>query len=152
MMPHEYIQKLLADRLRGNETLLAAGVTVLEQNSQDLAFMLEKEDAAVSAPVAVVTCDKMRKARTSPRVWELECAVMVTETAPTNRERTGFLTALDVAFLAAELLDGMEGVHQTGDVTHTTPGDGILEAEARFACRVTYEDNEEQETDNGENN
>ena len=42
MRPHHYIQKLMADALRANETLREAGVTVLEQNSQELAFLLKK--------------------------------------------------------------------------------------------------------------
>ena len=152
MKPHGYIQKVLADVLRANEELTGAGVTVLEQNSQELAFMLEKESSAFDAPVAVVTCDKMRKLHSAPAEWELECSVLVTEVVPTNREREHHMTALDVAFAAAETLDALDGVHLTGEVTHSTPGDGILEAEARFAARVTYNENEEQGEDNGENN
>ncbi len=136
MKPHEYIQKLLADALRADEELTGAGVYVFEQNSQDLAFMLEKESSAFDAPVVVVTCDKMRKLHSAPAEWELECSVLVTEVVPTNRERERYMTALDVAFAAAEALDALGGVHLTGDVTHSTPGDGILEAEAKFACRV----------------
>ena len=137
MKQHEYIQKLLADALRADGELSDAGVTVLEQNSQDLAFMIEKEDSIIDAPVAVVTCDKARKIHSAPPEWELECSVMVTEAVPTNRTRGRYMTALDVAFLAADLLDALEGVHLKDDVTHTTPGDGILQAEAKFACRVT---------------
>ena len=138
MKPHEYIQKLLADALREDEELSAADVYVFEQNSQDLAFMLEKENSSFDAPVAVVTCDKARKLHSAPPEWELECSVMVTEVVPTNRTRPhGHMTALDVAFAAADLLDALEGVHLKDDVTHTTPGDGILEAVAKFACRVT---------------
>lgn len=136
MKPHEYIQKMLADTLRACEELGAAGVYVFEQNSQELAFMLEKESSAFDAPVAVVTCDKMRKLHSAPAEWELECSVLVTEVVPTNRERGQFMTALDVAFAAAEALDALDGVHLTGNVTHSTPGEGILEAEAKFACRV----------------
>ena len=39
MRPHHYIQKLMADALRADETLRAAGVEVLEQDSQALAFL-----------------------------------------------------------------------------------------------------------------
>ena len=137
MKQHEYIQKLLADALRADGELSDAGVTVLEQNSLDLAFMIEKKDSSIDAPVAVVTCDKARKIHSAPPEWELECSVMVTEAVPTNRTRGRYMTALDVAFLAADLLDALEGVHLKDDVTHTTPGDGILQAEAKFACRVT---------------
>ena len=143
MKTHEYIQKLLADALREDEELTGAGVYVFEQNSQDLAFMLEKESSAFDAPVVVVTCDKMRKLHSAPAEWELECSVLVTEVVPTNRERGHYMTALDVAFAAAEALDALGGVHLTGEVKHTTPGDGILEAEAKFACRVQTRNGEE---------
>lgn len=149
MRPHHYIQKIIADALRKDETLRAAGVTVLEQNSQDLAFMLAKPMSQISAPVVVVTCDKARKRYSQPVEWELECSIMVTENVPLNRERAEFLTALDVAFVACEALEGL-GIHQTADpVKHTTPARGILEAEARFAARVTYNENENEETANG---
>ena len=152
MRPHRYIQKLMADALRANGTLREAGVTVLEQNSQELAFLIKKPLSQIDAPVAVVTCDKAIKRHSSPAEWDLECSVMVTEVVPANRGRQDFLTSLDVAFVACETLDGVDGIHQTADpVKHTTPERGILEAEARFACRVRYDENEEQELGNGEN-
>lgn len=151
MRPHHYIQKLMADALRANETLREAGVTVLEQNSQELAFLLKKPMSQIDAPVVVVTCDKARKRHTQPAEWELECSVMVTENVPINRERPAFLTALDVAFVACEVLDNPQGgFHQTAEpVKHTTPARGILEAEARFAARVMYNENEAEESANG---
>lgn len=147
MRPHIYIQSAMAEALRANETLRAAGVTVVEQNSQDLASLLKKTLAQIDAPVVVVTCDRARKRHSQPVEWELECSVMVTENVPLNRERPAFLTALDVAFVACEVLDDPQlGIHQTAEpVRHTTPARGILEAEARFACRVTYNENENQE-------
>lgn len=133
----------MADALRVDETLRAAGVEVLEQDSQALAFMLKKPMSQINAPVAVVTCDRARKRHTQPEEWELECSVMVTENVPLNRERPDFLTALDVAFVASETLADVPGIHQTdAPVTHTTPARGILEAEAKFACRVTYNEEE----------
>ena len=147
MRPHRFIQKVMADALRANETLRAAGVTVIEQDSQELAYLLKKPLAQIDAPVVVVTCDKARKRYTQPVEWDLECSVMVTENVPLNRERPDFLTALDVAFVASETLADVPGIHQTdAPVTHTTPARGILEAEAKFACRVMY--NEEEEGEN----
>lgn len=141
----------MADALRANETLRAAGVEVLEQDSQSLAFLLKKPMSQINAPVAVVTCDRARKRHTQPEEWEFECSVMVTENVPLNRERPEFLTALDVAFIACEVLDDPQlGIHQTAEpVKHTTPARGILEAEARFAARVTYNENEQEESANG---
>ena len=141
----------MADALRANETLRAAGVEVLEQDSQELAFLLKKPMSQIEAPVVVVTCDKARKRHSAPVEWELECSVMVTENVPRNRDRPAFLTALDVAFVACEVLDAPQlGIHQTADpVKHTTPARGILEAEARFAARVRYNENEQEESANG---
>lgn len=137
----------MADALRENETLRTAGVSVLEQDSQALAFMLKKPMSQINAPVAVVTCDRARRRHTAPEEWELECSVMVTENVPLNRDRPEFLTALDVAFIACEVLDDPQlGIHQTAEpLKHTTPARGILEAEARFAARVRYNENENQE-------
>lgn len=151
MRPHHYIQKLMADALRADATLREAGVTVLEQNSQELAFLLKKPMSQIDAPVVVVTCDKARKRHSAPVEWELECSIMVTENVPLNRERPCFLTALDVAFVACEVLDDPQGgFHQTAEpVKHTTPARGILEAEARFAARVMYNENESEESANG---
>ena len=151
MRPHAYIQRIMAAALRANETLRAAGVEVLEQDSQALAFMLKKPMSQINAPVVVVTCDRARKRHTQPEEWELECSVMVTENVPINRERPAFLTALDVAFIACEVLDDPQlGIHQTAEpVKHTTPARGILEAEARFAARVRYDENEQEESANG---
>ena len=147
MRPHNYIQAVMAEALRADETLRAAGVTVVEQNSQDLAFLLKKPMAQIDAPVVVVTCDRARKRHSQPVEWELECSIMVTENVPINRERPEFLTALDVAFVACEVLDDPQlGIHQTAEpVKHSTPARGILEAEARFAGRVKYDENENQE-------
>ena len=141
----------MADALRADETLRTAGVEVLEQDSQALAFMLKKPMSQIPAPVAVVTCDRARKWHTQPEEWELECSVMVTENVPLNRDRPEFLTALDVAFIACEVLDDPQlGIHQTAEpVKHTTPARGILEAEARFAARVRYNENEQEESANG---
>ena len=141
----------MADALRENETLRTAGVEVLEQDSQALAFMLKKPMSQINAPVAVVTCDRARKRHTQPEELELECCVMVTENVPLNRDRPEFLTALDVAFIACEVLDDPQlGIHQTAEpVKHTTPARGILEAEARFAARVRYNENEQEESANG---
>lgn len=151
MRPQHFIQKVMADALRANETLRAAGVEVLEQDSQELAFLLKKPMSQIEAPVVVVTCDKARKRHSAPVEWELECSVMVTENVPRNRDRPAFLTALDVAFVACEVLDAPQlGIHQTADpVKHTTPARGILEAEARFAARVRYNENEQEESANG---
>ena len=141
----------MADTLRADETLRAAGVTAIEQDSQDLAFLLKKPMSQIDAPVVVVTCDRARKRHAQPEEWELECSVMVTENVPLNRDRPEFLTALDVAFVACEVLDAPQlGIHQTADpVKHTTPARGILEAEARFAARVRYNENEQEESTNG---
>ena len=146
MRPHHYIQKIMADALRGDAQLAEAGVTVLAQNSQELAFLLARSDDRPAAPVVVVTCNAARKRQTAPVTWELECSVMVTENVPSNREAAGFLTALDVAFISCEVLAAVPGLHQTAEpVRHTTPGRGILEAEAKFAARVEDSEDEEQE-------
>lgn len=145
MRPHAYIQRIMANALRDDAQLAEAGVTVLEQNSQALAVLLAERDNRPTAPVVVVTCDRAAKRATEPVTWDLECSVMASENVPANRDGAGFLTALDVIFISCEALAAVPGLHQTAEpVRHTTPGRGILEAEARFAARVEYDENEEQ--------
>ena len=84
-------------------------------------------------------------------MFSIQLSPFSTENVPLNRERPAFLTALDVAFVACEVLDDPQGgFHQTAEpVKHTTPARGILEAEARFAARVLYNENEAEESSNG---
>lgn len=122
--PHTYAMEFVAKLLRDDAELAGAGVEVILQNDGDLATLIERETKSLDAPVAVVTVDKMENASPGVRV---SGTVAVTEYAPLNRsDRAEFLTALDVAVRAHEVLDRHD-VH-SGRITHTTPGDGVLEA------------------------
>lgn len=122
--PHTYAMEFVADILRADERLSAAGVEVILQNDGDLATLVERETKSLDAPVAVVTVDKMENASPGVRIAGM---VAVTEYVPLNRaDRADFLTALDVAVIAHAALDRHD-VH-SGTVAHSTPGDGVLEA------------------------
>lgn len=136
-MPHTYIQKLIAAALKKDARLAEAGVTVITQNGKDLETFLKASLGKLSGPVAVVTCDALEQRDTSPVEWEVAVSVIVTEQISLNRSRSYYLTALDVAFLAAEIIPAL-GLHVSGAIRHVTPGEKILEATARFAGRVRY--------------
>ena len=122
--PHTFAMEFVAKLLREDERLASAGVEVILQNDGDLATLIERETRSLDAPVAVVTVDRIENASPGARV---SGTVAVTEYVPLNRsDRTEYLTALDVAVIAHAALDRHD-VH-SGTVTHTTPGDGVLEA------------------------
>ena len=124
MSVHHYAIEMVMGLLAESELLRRANVSIISQNAGDLATLLEQTLDALDGPVAVVTVDRVQNVQPGAIV---SGSVMVTENAVLNRERNNdFLTALDVAMEAQRLLDRHD-VH-SGDVTHSTPGDGVLEA------------------------
>ena len=135
MHPHEYIIAESLQRLsKVPELADSSRVTLIGQNSASLAEAIEKNLDAVDNVAAVVCVDRVAYRRTQPKTADVEFSVRCTENVPVNREKTDFLTALDVAFLAVDALDG-EWAHAE-DVLHSTPGDGVLEATAKFSTTI----------------
>ena len=139
--PHTFAMEFVAKLLREDERLASAGVEVILQNDGDLATLIDREVKSLDAPVAVVTVDKIENA--SPGV-RISGSVAVTECVPLNRAgRAEFLTALDVAVIAHAALDRHD-VH-SGAVTHTTPGDGVLEATCAWELELLEKSEPETE-------
>lgn len=138
MQPHEYI---IAEALQRLSTLpaLADGsrVTLIAQNSASLAEAIEKDLDAVDNVAAVVCVDRVAFRRTQPKTADVDFSVVCTENVPVNRTKEDFLTALDVAFLAVDALDG-DWAHAV-DVAHSTPGGGVLEATAKFSTTIQFD-------------
>lgn len=133
-------QKMLADILREDEWFAAHRVEIVEQDSEELAFMLRRKMEAFDGPVMVVGTDSV--SNDNPAA-EVTVFVSATELIPTNRAMQGFTTAIAAVEAAIDDIDG-EDWHWAEDLRHETPkeGSGILVARTSFkACieRPSYE-------------
>ena len=124
------VQKMIAGILREDEWFKAHRVTVVEQDSEELAFMLRKKVEAIEGPVLVVGTDSL--SNDYPAV-EATVFVAVTEVIPTNRATQGFTTAIAAVEAAIDDIDG-DDWHWAEDLRHETPreGSGILVARTSF--------------------
>ena len=134
---HNTIMRDVAAALRACPEL--AGVAVVEQNSEDLAAMLAKEEAQLDGPVAVVTVDEVRKLHSRPPAYAVSFSVAVTEYVPLRLDGET-RTAIDVAMAAGEAVDAAKLGH-FDNLTHTTPGGGVLEAVAKCSGEFTHTNN-----------
>lgn len=124
------VQGELAARLRGDEWFRAHRVTVVEQDSEDLAFILQKELSSIEGPVLVVGTDAIRNEYPTA---EVTVFISATEIVPTNRAMQGFTTAIAAVEAAIDDIDG-EDWHWSEDLRHETPQEnsGILIARTTF--------------------
>lgn len=134
---HNIVMHDVAAALRASPEL--AGVAVVEQNSEDLAAMLAKEEAQLDGPVAVVTVDDVRKLHSNPPAYAVSFSVAVTEYVPLRLDGET-RTAIDVAMAAGEAVDAAKLGH-FDNLTHTTPGGGVLEAVAKCSGEFTHTNN-----------
>lgn len=134
---HNIVMRDVAGTLRACPDL--SGVAVVEQNAEELATMLAKEEAQLEGPVAVVTVDDVRKLHSNPAVYAVSFSVAVTEYVPLRLEGET-RTAIDVAMAAGEAVDAA-GIGHFDELTHTTPGGGVLEAVAKCSGEFTLTDN-----------
>lgn len=138
MQPHEYIISESLQRLSKSPALAdSSRCTLIGQNSASLAEAIEKNLDAIDNVAAVVCVDRVAYSRTKPRTANVEFSLRCTENVPVNRTKADFLTALDVAFLAVDVLDG-DFAH-ADDVTHSTPDEGVLEAKAKFSTTIQFD-------------
>ena len=127
------VQKMLADILRADEWFKAHRVEIVEQDSEEMAFMLRKKMEAIEGPVLVVGTDSLSNDHDAV---EATIFVSATELIPTNRSVQGFATAIAAVEAAIDDIDG-EDWHWAEDLRHETPkeGSGILVARTSFkAC------------------
>lgn len=124
------VQRMLADILRADEWFKAHRVAIVEQDSEDMAFMLRRKMEAIEGPVLVVGTDSI--ANDHPAA-EVTVFVSATELIPTNRALQGFTTAIAAVEAAIDDIDG-EDWHWAEDLRHETPkeGSGILVARTSF--------------------
>lgn len=124
------VQKMIADILRADEWFKAHRVEIVEQDSEELAFMLRRKVESIEGPVIVVGTDAL--SNDYPAV-EATIFVSATELVPTNRALQGFTTAIAAVEAAIDDIDG-EDWHWAEDLRHETPkdGSGILVARTSF--------------------
>lgn len=126
-------QKMLADILRADEWFGAHRVEIVEQDSEEMAFMLRRKMESIEGPVLVVGTDSLSNDHDAV---EATVFVSATELIPTNRATQGFTTAIAAVEAAIDDIDG-EDWHWAEDLRHETPkeGSGILVARTSFkAC------------------
>lgn len=134
------VQKILADILRKDEWFRAHRIEIVEQDSEELAFMLKRKVDGIEGPVLVVGTDAISNDHPAA---EVTVFVSATEIIPTNRALQGFATAIAAVEAAIDDIDG-EDWHWAEDLRHETPkeGSGILVARTSFrGCveRPTYD-------------
>ena len=135
MQPHEYIISDALKRLSTNPELADnSRATLIGQNSASLAEAIEKNLDGLDNVAIIVCVDRVAFSRTKPKTANVDIAIRCTENVPVNRNKADYLTALDCAFLAIDALDG-DFAH-ADDVTHSTPGEGVLEATAKFSTTI----------------
>ena len=138
MQPHEYIISEALKRLSKSPELAdSSRCTLIGQNSASLAEAIEKNLDAIDNVAIIVCVDRVAYSRTKPKTANVDIAIRCTENVPVNRNKADYLTALDCAFLAIDALDG-DFAHAE-DVSHSTPGEGVLEAVAKLSTTVMLE-------------
>lgn len=135
MNPINFVQGLIAGKLRDEPWFSAHNVRIVEQNSQELQFLLRTKLDELKFVSLVVGVDSIRNDHTG---LEVQFTVTCTERVTLNRAKQGFATAIDAACAAVHVLDcsdegGVEQVWHFEDLRHESVRDtDMLRATATF--------------------
>ena len=118
--PCAQVQKDLADMLRSEPWFAAHKVKVIEQNSQELAFLLKTRLDQLKGVSLIVGVDGIGN---NYPAMDLKITVTATERVTLNRATQGFATALDAAVAAIYMFDladykGIQNVFHFIDLKH----------------------------------
>ena len=102
MKPVDFVQKLIADKLRKEPWFSAHNVHIIEQNSQELQFLLRTRLDEIRFVSLIVGVDSIRNNHTG---LEIQITVTCTERVVANRAKQGFATAIDAACAAVQVID-----------------------------------------------
>jgi hypothetical protein len=133
MNPVREVQGEIASLLASEPWFKAHGVEIVEQDKQDLAFLIKKAMASVAHVCLVVGVDRITNDHPA-----MECTVTVTATEHVlaNRAKQGFVSAIDAALAAIQMLDG-ERWH-FDELEHTSQEQtDVLQATVRFRGLVS---------------
>ena len=128
MNPIGQVQGVIADILRASAWFKAHHVEIIEQNRQELSFLIRKKLSALGHVALVIGCDRLVNMMTG---LESTITVTCTEHVLTNRARQGAVTAIDVCQAAIQLIDGEWWRFMEMDHT-TEPQSDLLQATATF--------------------
>lgn len=103
MNPLNQVQRDIATIIRESKWVKEHRVEVIEQNSQDLKFLLQKTVSQLRGVCVVVGVDSMTN---NPPALEVDTTITVSESVLINREKANAATALDVAQAIIALVDG----------------------------------------------
>lgn len=120
--------------LKSNAAL--EGVSIVSQNEQELATIIQTEEGKLDGVVVVVTIDEVQKIHSKPAKYRVTFGCDCTEIVPVNRDGQDFITALDAGMICGEAIDAAKFGH-FDRLRHTTPGDGILHAVAECSGEFT---------------
>jgi len=135
MNPVMDVQKALADMLREEPWFAAHNVKVIEQNSQELAFLLRTKLDEMKGVSLVIGVDGMNN---ECEGLEMKITVTCTERVTINRAKQGFATAIDACQAAIQVLDcadwqGVPQVFHFQDMRHESSREvDLLRATATF--------------------
>ena len=138
---HNIVMKSVVDILNADEELARSGCSAIAQNEQELATLLQIEMDKLDGPVLVVAVNGVRKIHSNPVKWAVEFSVNASEYVPLRDGRLDFVTAIDAAMAAGEAVE-RAGIGHFDNLSHTTPGDGVLESVANCSGEFTIEEKE----------
>lgn len=128
------VQHMVAEKLRGDKWFLENRCDIIEQNEQQLAYLIRKKMSEFVGPVVVVAVDDIKN--NHPAV-EVSLTVNITEVVVINRDFGQFASAIEVGEAVVSILDGVEW--HFDELRHDTPGNGVLTCAVRFSGMVSRE-------------
>lgn len=102
MNPVHFVQSLVAEKLRNETWFEAHNIRIIEQDSQDLQFLLRTKIEELKFVTLIVGVDSIRNNHTG---LEVQITVTCTERVVVNRAKQGFATAIEAACAAVQVLD-----------------------------------------------
>jgi len=136
--PVQDVQTYVADMFRKEDWFAAHRVNIVEQNSQALAFLLKTKLDELKGVSLIVGVDGIDNNQPSN---EVQITITATERVTLNRAKQGFVTAIDAAIAARQLLDGadfgnVKHAFHFKNLQHTAARDvDILRATATFGVQ-----------------
>lgn len=136
--PLAVVQTIIAEALRVSEWMKEFRVSIIEQNSQGLRFLLQKASEQMQGIVLVVGVTHVEN---NPPVFEMYITVEAKEYVLMNRESATYATALDAVQAASVIIEGI-GAEQgqkrfiLKTIEHQEVESGVLVATATFQGQI----------------
>lgn len=131
MNPLSRVQREIANIIRADPWIQSHRVEVIEQNAQELAFLLQKSIAQLNGVAIVVGTDDIEN---NPPVFNTTTTITATENVVMNRTGENYATALDAMQVVIRAVDGADWCFD--NLKHEAPTQGVLQATATFRGQV----------------